>query len=356
MNATILNRDFKHPADGWYMIEPKGEHPNRRGGVVLVIDDDAIQSIATTFNREADEYPAKHNGMEFPGMLVDIEHFSDDASKETRAYAWLMRQQPRLDGVYGQLSWTGTGKPAVDRGDFRFFSSEYLPGDCVDLGGKRVRPTRMDGLTLTNKPNNKGGRPIINREDLRQPAPAGPAVKAETKNKNTMKKIASRLRLSDEASEDSILVELDKYTSRAEITPDALKLLQEENAALKKTTGELAAAQVEADLEKYKNRIKPGSEAKWKSRLLADRTGTIEILEDMHEGEPGEEVLAKEEKQQKVLSRQDASRPAPASAAKGAATEEERAKKIKSRAGELKAAAPNRSFDDCWKQASGEIK
>jgi hypothetical protein len=28
MNTPILNREFQHPADGWYHIEPKGEHPS----------------------------------------------------------------------------------------------------------------------------------------------------------------------------------------------------------------------------------------------------------------------------------------------------------------------------------------
>jgi hypothetical protein len=27
MNLTILNRDLKHPADGWYPIEAKGYFP-----------------------------------------------------------------------------------------------------------------------------------------------------------------------------------------------------------------------------------------------------------------------------------------------------------------------------------------
>lgn len=50
MNATILNREFKHPTDGWYQIEPKGEHPNRASKVVHVIDDEAAQSIVNRFN------------------------------------------------------------------------------------------------------------------------------------------------------------------------------------------------------------------------------------------------------------------------------------------------------------------
>ena len=33
MNQKILNRNFQHPADGWYHIEVKGHHPNREAGV-----------------------------------------------------------------------------------------------------------------------------------------------------------------------------------------------------------------------------------------------------------------------------------------------------------------------------------
>jgi len=266
-----------------------------------------------------------------------------------------MRGQPRSDGVYGQLKWTKTGKEAVDGGDYRFFSSEYEPSDCVQLDGKRVRPLRLDGLTLTNKPSNKGGKPITSRSQEFRPAPAEPADVTKTK-KNSMKKIASRLALSDEASEEAILAEVSKHLSRADITPDALKALQTENATLKKTNEELSAVQVEQDLEKYSSRIKPESKEKWKNRLLKDRTGTIELLEDM--AELGEvEAVVVEKPAGRVLSRAEAAQPAPAKNGKtGGANEEARAAKIKSRAQELKGAAPARPFDDCWRQASGEIK
>jgi hypothetical protein len=168
MKPSILNRDFKHPSDGWYQIEVPGEHLNEAAGVMQVVDRTAVENIVNRFNQEADDYRQNH-GTPFPGMLIDHEHFKHDPEKETTAYGWLMRLQNR-DGVpFGQINWTHTGKPAVDGGDYRFFSTEYDPHDLqvLDRVQKpvRVRPMRLDGLTLTNDPNNKGGAPITNRAD-----------------------------------------------------------------------------------------------------------------------------------------------------------------------------------------------
>jgi hypothetical protein len=167
MRSTILNREFEHPADGWYQIETPGEHLNAKAGLVQVIDGQAVSSIVNRFNQEAADYEAR-TSQPYPGMVVDIEHFKHDPDKESRAYGWLMQLENR-DGVpFGKIQWTATGKPAVDGGDYRFFSTEYDPADLKVLNpGKspaRVRPLRLDGLTLTNDPNNKGGTPITNRE------------------------------------------------------------------------------------------------------------------------------------------------------------------------------------------------
>jgi hypothetical protein len=162
MNTRILNRDFLHPDDGWYQIEAKGEHPNRRAGIIQIIDDKACESIVNRFNAEA----AKPG---FAGMLIDHEHFKHDEAQETIAYGWLTALQNRADGPYGQIRWTDTGKKAVDGGDYRFFSTEYNPADMVVLNGKKpkqVRPMRLDGLTLTNVNNNKGQKPITNRHSM----------------------------------------------------------------------------------------------------------------------------------------------------------------------------------------------
>src|SRR6185312_12793747 len=168
------------PADGWYQIEPKGEHPNQAAGVIQVIDEEAMRSIVDQFNRDAAAGKLRHGNE----MLIDHEHFSDQPDKETRAYGWLVELQARADGIYGRVRWSKTGKEAVDGGDYRFFSTEYAPADCVECqvasGDKeagtkqgepkremgqdaslatrhstfpRVRPMRLDGLTLTNMNN-----------------------------------------------------------------------------------------------------------------------------------------------------------------------------------------------------------
>jgi phage I-like protein len=166
MRPNILNREFQHPADGWYQIETPGKHLNKEAGVLQVIDDTAVNSIVNRFNQEADDYKRK-NGKPFPGMVIDHEHFKHQADKETRAYGWLMRLENRGGIPFGQIDWTNTGKPAIDGGDYRYFSTEYDPRDLVVLnkGQKpmRIRPMRLDGLSLTNAPNNIGGAPITNR-------------------------------------------------------------------------------------------------------------------------------------------------------------------------------------------------
>ena len=111
MNASILNRDFEHPADGWYQIEAKGRHPNRAAGVVQVIDDEAAAAIVNRFNADAAAGSLRH-GHE---MLVDHEHYSDQADKETRAYGWLTRLAKSGGQVTGKSGGRGRGA-AVDGG------------------------------------------------------------------------------------------------------------------------------------------------------------------------------------------------------------------------------------------------
>ena len=179
MSGLLFNRaEFEHPADGCYQIEPKGEHPNAQAGVVEVIDDRAMESQVERFNAAADAGKLSH-GRE---MLIDHEHFKHDPDRESIAYGWLTRLQKRADGVYGQVRWTTVGQAAVDGGEYRFWSTEYDPKDLVVLNREpmRVRPMRLDGLTLTNAPNNRGGKPITNRAGPRQGRSTGAQNAAAT--------------------------------------------------------------------------------------------------------------------------------------------------------------------------------
>lgn len=282
MNPPILNREFQHPADGWYQIEPKGEHPNRKASVIQVIDSNATNAIVNRFNLDAAAGKLSH-GAE---MLIDHEHFRHDADKETRAYGWLQQLQDRADGIYGKIRWTNTGKEAVDGGDYRFFSTEYDPADAKILNrGKvsRVRPLKLDGLTLTNSPNNKGGRPITNRTDKFPPGTHADADKP--KENQTMKSVASSLGLSDEASESAILAEVAKLHNRA--TTAEAKIVElapfknRAEAAEQKLKDVESEKEVEATLDKYQNRFAKDKRAGWKKSLLTNRDTTVELLEGL---------------------------------------------------------------------------
>lgn len=260
MNTTILNREFQHPADAWYQIEAKGRHPNRAAGVVQVIDDEAAQSIVNRFNADAQAGTLRH-GSE---MLIDHEHFSDQPDKETRAYGWLTKLENRADGIYGQVRWTKTGKEAVDGGDYRFFSTEYSPADLKELSTlnsqhstRQVRPKRLDGLTLTNMNNNRGQKPITNRE----PHSPGALPEAQTTPNHTpMKQLAAELGLAPEAAEEAVLAEVRKLKNRA----DTVAGITTERDALKAANAALEAEQVDGLLAQHKvtdekvlNRLKP---------------------------------------------------------------------------------------------------
>ncbi len=260
MNSPILNRDFFHPTDGWYQIEPKGEHPNRAAGVIQVIDDEAGNSIAHRFNQDAAEGKLRHGNE----MLIDHEHFSEQPDKETRAYGWLQELQNREDGIYGRIRWSKTGKEAVDGGDYRFFSTEYEPSDCVECqdnpeGGtrnaeaRRLRPLRLAGLTLTNMNNNRGQKPITNRDP-------NETIDSQSIERKPMNTVAIKLGLAADAAEEIVLAELSRLLNRvAEMIPH-----EEENKALRNRLSLIDADQVHTLLdlhgvkdEKIRNRLKP---------------------------------------------------------------------------------------------------
>ena len=239
MNLTILNREFLHPTDGWYHVEAKGEHPNPAAGVVQVIDDEAAQSIVNRFNADAVAGKLRHGNE----MLIDHEHFADDPNQESRAYGWLTKLQNRDDGIYGQIRWTKTGKEAVDGGDYRFFSTEYAPSDLKVLNKEatRVKPLRLDGLTLTNMNNNRGQKPITNRTVAGGATTfAGASASADStanqpKEKTKMKTVCTLLGLSADADEASVHAAVTKLQNR--IT--TLEPLEAENQTLKNRATEI---------------------------------------------------------------------------------------------------------------------
>ena len=270
MNSLILNRKSQLPEDGWHQIEVPGDHVNHEAKVIQVIDAKAVASIVNRFAQEA----AAPN---FSGVLVDRDHFSLDADHSTEALGWAMEVRDNGGVPEARVSWTAQGRPLVESKPdqppaFKFFSTVYDTAECEKLGTRKVgdktyqivRPLRLDRLALTNDPNNKGAKPISNRQTA--------ATAERSESKPTMKAVLKVLGLADDASEESAVAALQKIQNRASL---AETLTTERDGLL--------AAQVEADLEKYKSVIK--NRDAFKKQLLANRAATIELLEGLQTAE-----------------------------------------------------------------------
>ncbi len=339
MNSRILNRAGQLPADGWYQIEVTGEHLNRAAGVVQAIDAKALDSIVNRF-----QAAAREAGDGFAGLLIDQDHFSLDPEKSSEAFGWLKEVRNRDGQLEGRIDWTDIGEPAVKSGRYKFFSTVYDPADVEKVGERRVRnrayplvrPLALERLALTNDPNNKGGKPISNRD------PGASPERSETQP--TMKALLRKMGLSEDASEDAALAAYSQIANRATKAEGDLETANKELTTLR-------AAQVEADLEKYKNRFKPEHRDKWKAQLIANRAGTLDLLESIPvvEGGTGAEDRAP------ITNRQSAKTPAEVAADQKAAKEQARAAKISNRAAALRQANPRLSLSQAYDQAAAEI-
>jgi hypothetical protein len=148
---------FVLAADGWAQVCPLGEFPHAGAGVTQVVDAEACAAMATDFVGRAAE-------PNFPGVLVDFDHFSMDAGKPSEAAGWVGALEARDDGLWATIRWTDAGLAAVTGGRYRLVSPVFPePSACEDLGGGRIRPRQLVSVALTNEPNIKGGKPIANR-------------------------------------------------------------------------------------------------------------------------------------------------------------------------------------------------
>jgi hypothetical protein len=152
------DKEFMLAGDGWVQVTPCGEFPHVGAGVTQVIDREACDRIAADFN-------SRKSDTNFPGVLVDFDHFSLDTEKSSEAAGWISDLESRYTGLWARVRWSDAGLSAVQGGRFRLMSPVFPPPTaCEDLGGGKIRPVMLVSVALTNEPNIRGGRPIANRE------------------------------------------------------------------------------------------------------------------------------------------------------------------------------------------------
>jgi len=150
---------FKFDENGWAHITPLGEFEHSGAGVVQVIDEEAAKSMVESFKERSKDD-------NFPGLLVDFDHFSMDTDKTSEAAGWICNLRCDAKGVWAQVRWSDKGKKAVEGGEYRLVSPVFpKPSLCEDLGGGRLRPREIVSVALTNDPNIKGAKPLTNRAE-----------------------------------------------------------------------------------------------------------------------------------------------------------------------------------------------
>lgn len=298
MRAKILNRSTEIPADHWYQIEVTGLHPAGPGRKQL-IDQKAAESILNRFR--ADREAAGEN---WGGMLVDLDHRSHDLEHTTEAHAWLQDVEIRSGQLWGRLDLTDLGEHAIRNKRVKWFSTEYDPDDLEPAGDGVVRPLRLSGLAFTNRPNNRGGKPLSNRNGNE------PGGDQKPQTEKHMQPIAEKLGLPADADEAAILAKLTEVMSQLE----TLK-------------GKDAEAEAEVIMNRYGDRIPKEKRDDVKKRLITNRADTEAMLDLLPEPE-------KKKAEERIFNRADAKQP-PAVSDGDKATANKKASAIRNRAASI---------------------
>jgi len=271
---------FQPAPDGWFHIAPHGTfpHPN---GAMQVIDAEACEAMLGTFNEEARQ-------PNFPGLLVDFDHFSHDPAHPTTAAGWIGALEHRGDGLYAQIRWSDLGHQALTGGRYRLASPVWNRADCDQWtapapDGRDVvhlRPRRLDRLALTNDPNLPGLAPLSNRKEEGRDGSPLPSPKIIGREGTRVPTPNTTMNLRNEIIQ---LLHLPGTAGVSEMV-EALRAQTTELETLRNRCQRLAESQAESDLERFADVITNRDVVR--AQLLANRDGTLALLNALRQPEP----------------------------------------------------------------------
>jgi phage I-like protein len=264
----ILNRNFELPKDGWHQLAPLGEFPHAAAGVTQIIDEAACNRMVTAFET------IKNASGNFPGLLIDFDHFSLDAAKHSEAAGWItalkfippisdlrspisgsppssdLCPQSSGSGLFAQIRWSDVGEAAVVGGRYRFLSPVWAKSDCENLGNDRLRPVRLLNAAVTNDPNLKGILPLSNRNSERPVDSASLYRDPLTQKEKTMQPVIdallNKLNLPAETAEADLLAAIENMA-----TADEAAALTNRADTAEQSLADLQAARLEADADAF---------------------------------------------------------------------------------------------------------
>ena len=348
---TVFNRLFQPDPAGWTQLVPApGEYPGMllKDGepaepVVQVVDGDAYRRIAAAFKTD--------KGAEnWPGLLIDFDHFSHDVDKPSRAAGWMDELEVRPDeGIFVRGRWTAAGKEAIEGGDYRGASPVF---DVEILEDGRVRPIRLSDGGLTNQPAIKGMVPVSNR--------AGKEG-AETQNTGGTQMLEKLRALfgKPDATEDEMLSSVQTAVNRSRELDQVKTDAAGKTAELEQTknrVAELEREQLQAEAEKFVDEhagVIANREAAI-AQYVQNKDATVALFGTIKDAS----AIKSEPGEKKTLNRGDGKTPDGSPAGEDEATKEAeaQARRIRNRALELQAGNKSRKWSECFAQARSEVE
>lgn len=323
----ILNRNFELPKDGWHQLAPLGEFPHAAAGIIQVIDESACRLMVAAFEN------ARASAGNFPGLLIDFDHFSLDVAKHSEAAGWItdLKFMPNASGsgLFAQIRWTDTGEAAVKGGRYRFLSPVWAKSDCEDLGNDRLRPVRLLNAAVTNDPNLKGILPLSNRKSD-EPfdfSPLGNNTNKETRMQPVIDALLNKLNLPADTAQDAIITAIENMAA-----PDDVAALTNRAETAEQSLANMQAAQLESDADAFleDNAALIGNRDEVRAQFIENRTLTEAVFKNLKTPKP---VATPPADSRRPLHNRDSK--VAATRNRDASTSESRAVKIRNRASEI---------------------
>lgn len=188
--CSAVKEDAETKATWFQTFPPYGRYPV--GGTVKGAADDAVFVFDEAAAKAVmDAFKAAAKNPEWPGVLVDEEHYSLDSSKSSAAMAWAKDIRQENDGsIWTRWEFTPKGR--------ELWESKTLlnrsPAFACARNGKEYRPVELKSIAMTNTPH---------FSKLSTLAAARAAEVNNNKGEIHMKKLMAELGLAEDASEDA---------------------------------------------------------------------------------------------------------------------------------------------------------
>ena len=251
--CSAVKEDAATKATWFQTFPPYGRYPV--GGTVKDAADDAVFVFDEAAAKAVmDAFKAAAKNPEWPGVLVDEEHYSLDSSKSSAAMAWAKDIRQENDGsIWTRWEFTPKGR--------ELWESKTLlnrsPAFACARNGKEYRPVELKSIAMTNTPH---------FSKLSTLAAARAAEVNNNKGEIHMKKLMAELGLAEDASEDAAVA--------------ACKALKDQASAATKAKDEALAEcrRMKCDAFIEANKAKIADEAACRAAYMANPENAEKLI------------------------------------------------------------------------------